>query len=69
MEKEKQEEVPDAFQKTAFNFWWMFGSQLGTPVCMKETEWNRPLFIWTRLESRNSFSRFYLKNSFTLNGE
>lgn len=38
MEKEKQEEVPDAFQKTAFNCWWMFGSQLGTPVCMKETE-------------------------------
>lgn len=38
MEKEKQEEVPDAFQKIAFNCWWMFGSQLGTPVCMKETE-------------------------------
>lgn len=45
MGKGRREDVPDAFQKTAFNCWWMFGSQLGTPVCMKETKRKRPLLF------------------------
>lgn len=50
--------MSDVFQKIAFNCCWMFVS---SPVWREATQ--RPLFVWTRAELRNSLNWFYLKTT------